>query len=148
MKKLLLLLLAILFYSCSSEDESSNQIVGSWQYQGITEFIEEGETIERDPAPCTENSIITFSNNGSFKSVEYTVDVGTGECIINELATSDDLQWEEISNGTFNIFSDENLGTEYEISFPDNKTMWMISGETYTREEVNYSYRAYVYKKI
>ncbi|MBZ9629807.1 hypothetical protein LB465_03365 [Salegentibacter sp. LM13S] len=147
MKNLLLLLLAILFYSCSSEDEPSNQIVGSWQYQGITEFTEEGETIERDPAPCTENTIITFSNNGSFKSVEYTLDGGTGACIINEFATSDDLHWEEISDGTYKIFS-ARAGTEYEISFPDNSTMWMISGGAYTRDGVSYKHKASVYKKI
>ncbi|TDN85239.1 hypothetical protein DET49_11736 [Salegentibacter sp. 24] len=147
MKKNSLLLLVILFYSCSSEDEPSNQILGSWQYQGITEFTEWGEAFERDPATCTENSMITFNNNGNFKSVEYTVDVGTGDCIINEAATSDDLQWEEISDGTYKIFS-AGVGTEYEISFPDNRTMWMISGGAYTRDGISYKHKASIYKKI
>ena len=146
MKKLLLPLLALLLFSCSTEEKPSNKIVGSWQYQGITEFTQDGEAIERAPATCTENSTLSFSNNGNLKSVDYTID-SNWDCIINELATSDELQWEEISDGTYKIFSARG-GTEYEISFPDNSTMWMISGGSYTRDGVSYKHKASVYTKI
>lgn len=147
MKKLLLLLLSIILFSCSAEDEPSNEIVGSWQYQGMTEFTEDGEAIERSPAPCAQNSTLKFSNNGNLKEVDYIQD-GQGGCMINTYATKDDLSWEEVSKGTYRVFSDRSTGVVYEISFPDKNTMWMSPEGSYERNGVSYRSRAYIYKKI
>lgn len=147
MKKILLLLLPLLLFSCSSEETPSSEIVGTWQYQGTTEITEEGEAMENPPATCTENSTLNFSNNGSLSAVEYTPN-SMGECVLNESATSDSLKWEEVSQGSYRIFGQNNEGVVYKISFPDRNSMWMIPGGSYDKDGVHYQYRAYVYKRI
>ena len=112
MKKLLLLLLTIFIFSCSSEEGSSDLIVGTWFYFGVTEVTTAGEEFETLTDECTQKSTITFTESGTFKELDYRDLMNSDEgCVLNEATANRKMMWKKVAEGKYRIFSEGSTGT-------------------------------------
>tara|TARA_A100000164_G_scaffold364480_1_gene382826 strand:+ start:1829 stop:2329 length:501 start_codon:yes stop_codon:yes gene_type:complete len=150
MKKLLALLFLSTLLSCSSDDsnevqgieenpqETTDPIIGEWQF-GEVLYYQEGEVYEeREPTECDLMSSYTFTvgNNIILKSF---IENSSGNGCEEEAENLNSFTWENLSNGEYEIFSEEIDGTqnnrEINISFPEEDVMlWKESSSQFNPE--------------
>lgn len=108
--------------SCGNDDDnnSSNEIVGTWNFQG---YMVGDVSVDADE--CEEQSTLIFSNDGTVEVTTYTEDFDSEECVIDDETSG---TWEHTEGNTYE-FTDEEGSYPAEVVFSNNNNTLTISIE-------------------
>lgn len=128
------LMIGIFLFSCTSDDNTSDEnqdiIVDSWKPLRVVNVYSESGEIEFVYDNCERQSVIVFSANMSFSTMEFFNDEN-GDCIEDD--TFQNGSWEKLSDTQYQITEiyfdsdlNENVTETYipdSITFPNDNMM-------------------------
>jgi hypothetical protein len=123
---LILLICSFLFSFESSENNTSDPLVGTWKIDKLIINYSDGREVETDLSDCTLRRRYSFFSEGTLNYKMTTIDKETGECIMrsNEFWTG---TWDSWSR---NIYITKNVTTfpsGHVTSYSDSTTVYTFS---------------------
>lgn len=143
-RTLTLLLIGILFISCRSENESTNDLIGTWQAQSIYK-IKVGTQVKEDATNedlCELNNTYTFTEDGIVTAKKYENSSNLSEPCMNYYTGKARYSFDK-KTLTLTIYEDGKESDIKLISLTNSELIFMTTRASYSSGTENYTYEYY-----
>ncbi|SNV41447.1 Uncharacterised protein [Chryseobacterium taklimakanense] len=145
-----LLAIAILLISCRNDDETSNNLIGTWQAKSIYK-VKVGTQVKEDATNedrCALQDNYTFGENGIAEAKRYKMSSSPYESCDNYYSGSVRYSFDD-KTLTLTTYEDGKERYKKITSLTNSELIFMTSRESYSSGTENYTYEYYtIFTKI